>query len=341
MGRAELAPDAVVVIDPAFLGDVVFDAPLVRAIKARFPKARVGIVVRPPADAIARGIPGLDVVHVFDKRRRDRGWTGLFRVARALRTEGYQLALIPHPSPRSALLAHLAGIPDRRALAPALMARPWLTQCLRREPRDTFVSERLRLLDEAAAGRPDVRRLEGGLRVDAQRAAVGRLRVGLALGSQWPTKRWPVASAAELVRALDPRRFELVLVGASSERSLLEGLRAAAPEALAGAVDAVGGTVDDLIRAIAGCDVMIAGDTGPLHIARALGTPVIALFGPTSEGRHEFVSRDVVLSNSIDCRPCSAHGDLVCPEKHHRCMTELSYARVLAAIETLSPKVPR
>src|SRR5687768_15414714 len=102
-----------VIIDPAFLGDVVFDAPLVRALTTKNPSCKIGLVVRPPADAIARAIPGVNRVHIFDKRKKDRGWSGLSRMAQELAEENYQLALIPHPSVRSTLLARLARMPDR------------------------------------------------------------------------------------------------------------------------------------------------------------------------------------------------------------------------------------
>ena len=106
-------PRAVVILDPAFLGDVVFDGPLVRALHAADPSVRVGLLVRPPADAIARRIVGVDRVHCYDKYRADRGLAGLRRIAAELAEARYDTALIPHPSARTTLLARWAGIPRR------------------------------------------------------------------------------------------------------------------------------------------------------------------------------------------------------------------------------------
>ena len=78
-----------VLIDPAFLGDVVFDGPFARAFKALHPEGELGIVVRPPADAVARRLLGVDRVHVFDKRGAHRGLSGLSRVARELAAHRY------------------------------------------------------------------------------------------------------------------------------------------------------------------------------------------------------------------------------------------------------------
>lgn len=379
-----------VIIDPAFLGDVVFDAPLVRAIRAGAGDAVIGIVVRPAAEAIARRIPGIDRIHVFDKRGRDRGLGGLRRVGAALAAECYDRALIPHPSVRSALLAALAGIPARVGSSPGMLARLLLTEA-RRGRGDTFVGERLRLLggsgtdallagalratpeDRAGLGAraaPDGRDraatgpgavaggATGGLGAPPVGIAGGppcgsggtvpdpatssppgagahqrRLRVGLALGSEWATKRWPVENAAAFVAALDLERCTVVGLGADWERPLFDALlRRAGARFAAAFEEPAGGSVDQLIAQIIRCDVVVAGDTGPLQIARGLGIPVVALFGPTPEGRHDFTPLDEVLTHPVPCRPCSPHGHRVCPEGHHRCMRELAPSRVAAAV---------
>jgi lipopolysaccharide heptosyltransferase II len=324
------ALERTVIVDPAFLGDVVFDAPLVRAIKARCSDAFVGIVVRPPADAIARAIVGIDRVHVFDKRGSDRGISGIERVARELAREAYTAALIPHPSIRSVLVAARAGIPRRVGVGQGLIARRLLTERREVKPGDTFVEARLRLLGDAARADAD---LAGSLEVPRPARASGRTRIGLVLGSEWPTKRWSIDRAAAFVSRLDPAHTILVLCGAEKERPLYAELRAKIAAGRSIEIeDAVGGSVDAMVARIASLDVMIAGDTGPLHVARALGIPVIGLFGPTSEARHAFTGRDRVLAVALECRPCSAHGAMICPEGHHRCMKDLTEDAVLEVL---------
>jgi heptosyltransferase II len=316
----------VVVIDPAFLGDVVFDAPLVRALKPR----TVGIVVRPPAEAIARAITGIDRVHVFDKKGRDRGVRGLLRIAEELRAEKYDAAVIPHPSLRSAIVAAAAGIHTRIGSTRSALAKLLLTSSVPERDEDTFVASRLRMIGDVSRSG-----LAGSLAVRATRTSGTKTRVGLALGAHWPTKRWSPAQAVRLVRTLDRARVQLVLLGAEDERRLFDEVRAGAAEEMRDAEDGIGGTVDALLERIASCDIVVGGDTGPLHIARALGKPVVAIFGPTSEQRHAFASDDRVLAIELECRPCSAHGDLVCPEGHHRCMIELPAERVGEALAAI------
>lgn len=316
-----------VIIDPAFLGDVVFDGPLVSALKRREPQAEIALVVRPAAKAIAQRIAGVGRVHVFDKRGRDRGVGGLRRVAAELSASSYQTALIPHPSPRSSLLAALARIPNRVGFASTSLARLFLTRAVQ-PTRETYVGSRLDLIGEDSK---DADLLSGTMPRTDPPGGSAHKRIGLALGSEWATKRWPAEQAVALLEGLNVERSRLVLLGSDAERSLFAPLVAAA--AADQIEDRIGGSVDDLIRAIESCDLVIGPDTGPTHIARAIGIPVIALFGPTPEARHRFADTDKVLSVAdLECRPCSDHGPRVCPLGHHRCMRELAGGDVLVAL---------
>ncbi|MBK8012875.1 MAG: glycosyltransferase family 9 protein [Deltaproteobacteria bacterium] len=371
------------IIDPAFVGDVVFDAPLVRWLRERRPKAHLAMVVRPPADGVARCIAGIDAVHVYDKRGADRGIKGLHRVARVLSDARYDVALIPHPSVRSVLLASVARIRCRVGIGQAWLARRGLTTSLAPAAGDTFVGDRLRLgvwllgegAHESDTSAAETAGIAGSLSVPRDRCA-HRLRdaaaevaaetaaevaaetaanlssfrrrplrgacVGLVLGSNWATKRWPVDHAGTLIRQLHEAGASIMLLGSEAERPLVEAMEAVRPGTREIVIDGMGGTLDALIDRVAECDLLVAGDTGPLHIARGLGVPVVALFGPTPETRHRFSPHDVVLTNSLDCRPCSRHGDARCPLGHHRCLRDLSSSRVFAAVrETLEQRARR
>lgn len=312
-----------VVIDPAYLGDAVFCGPIFRALKAADPSSHLGFVVRPPADALARRIEGVDRIHRYDKRGSDRGWAGLRKVAQELEEEGYERALIPHPSPRSALLARLARIPARVGTATGL-ARWVLTEQRPSPPKDTLVQSRLRVLDGGPSGASD--QLAGCVRSESKPVPG---RVGLVLGSQWQTKRWAHAQAARFVEAAQHEGMELVFLGAEFERPLYQGLAAN------GAIDLLGSSIEQMVDQLAACSAVVGGDTGPIQIARGLGVPVVALFGPTSPLKHRFSERDAPLSTGIDCSPCSAHGHRTCPLQHHRCMVELDAEMVVQAVRAI------
>ncbi len=318
----------VLIVDPAFLGDAVFDAALARAAKVRWPGAEVGLVLRPPAHHLVPFMPHVDRVHVFDKRGQDKGWSGLSRMAARVAEFNYDVALVPHPSVRSTWLVARAGIPWRIGSTDGWLARKFLSEHRKRDPRDGFVQSRLLLLGESAAPT-----LDGVMGCSVSPPAEGPRRIGLVLGSEWATKRWPVSRAAAWVRSLDARTHSVVLLGAASEAPLFDDLRSAiGSQCKVNLHDAVGGSIEDLVHKIASCHQLIAGDTGPLHIARALGVPTVALFGPTDAGVHTISEQDRVLTVDVDCRPCSLHGHRQCPKGHHRCLADLSEEQVQVAL---------
>ena len=314
-----------VIIDPAFLGDVVFNGPLIRAIRDTHASARIDLVVRPPFEPIAEMISGVNQVHSFDKRGADSGWSGLNRMARALRSLAFDCALIPHPSVRSAMLAYMAGIPQRVGHGTGF-SRLFLNHHVPIRASDSFVHHRLRLFSESSGNFS----LAGTLKATVGKSRdSSKKRIGLCLGSVWETKRWPAKRAQEVLDDLDSDKYEVLFVGAPWERPLYDEL--IVDESLE-VVDGTESTLEEMVQMIASCDVVIAGDTGPLQIARSLSIPVVALFGPSYESRHVFEHSDAVITENVSCRPCSPHGHHTCPLKHHACMQDLDGKRVLSAV---------
>ncbi|MEP6590572.1 MAG: lipopolysaccharide heptosyltransferase II [Gemmatimonadota bacterium] len=319
------------VIQTAFLGDVVLTTPLLSALAEQF--GPVDVVTTPGAAALLEGHPAVRAVVPHDKHRSERGIGGIFRLAKRLRAEGYQRAYLPHRSWRSGMAALLAGIPERIGFEHA----PARWSYTRRVPRDPTLHEVPRLL--ALADAPDRYPLSLGISTtdDASAAAwldlagVPEQFVALAPGSIWGTKRW--GKFPELAAALDTF---VVTVGGPEDRALGESVVAAAKS---GGVNAAGQLPLRVSAALLGrATALVSNDSAPMHMAQAMGTPVVALFGPTvpSFGFAPRGPEDVVLEvDGLNCRPCSSHGPRVCPLGHHHCMTELELVRVLAALEPL------
>jgi heptosyltransferase-2 len=346
-GRPGAASDTLV-IQTAFLGDVVLTTPLLAALAERH--GPVDVVTTPAAAALLEGHPAVAAVIPYDKRGADRGWRGLWRLGRRLRARRYGQAYLPHRSWRSAAVAWLAGARERTGFADSAAAVTYT----RRVPRPVagHEVERLLALAGAAAGRGGDDELMGDAAGSARSPAVhvalaaadraeadawlqarglGPGFVALAPGSIWGTKRWP--GYAELAAALD---VPVVVLGGREDEALATAVAAAAP----GRAHSAAGTVGLRTSAalIARAAVLITNDSAPLHLATAVGTPVVAIFGPTvlAFGFGPRGPRDVVVEHaSLPCRPCSAHGPPVCPLGHHRCMRELSVASVLAAVASV------
>jgi heptosyltransferase II len=306
-------------VHPAYLGDTVFLGPAVRALKARWPECEVGVVVSPRGEPVARQLPGVDRVFVFDKRRGDAGLRGVLRLGSRLRAFAPDVALVSHRSFRSGAVAWLSRAPRRIGYAPLCNDRLALD---RSRP---FVDRPLLLAARAGASGDD-RRL--ALRPPEAEAAYadatlrGAVRpiVGLIPGAEWGTKRWGEAHYAELARRLVGGGGTAVVLGGPGEREMARTL---ATESGVPVVDTTGNTIAEALAVLARCDLVVGGDTGLVQCARALGRPTVVVFGPTDPRRLVLGERERVARVELDCSPCHGHGPERCPLGHHRCMTDL------------------
>jgi heptosyltransferase-2 len=155
-------------------------------------------------------------------------------------------------------------------------------------------------------------------------------------GSQWGTKRWPAERFAVLIeRLMEAPRTAVVLFGGPQDRPVARAITAACRSPV---VDLVGKTtLQELPAYLERCAVVVSNDTGPMHIAAALGKPVLVLYGPTTPalGFAPYGVRWEAASVPLACRPCNAHGPQRCPLAHWRCMLDLSVEQVAAGVRRL------
>ena len=314
------------VIQTAFLGDVVLTLPLIQRLAGQY--GPVDVVVTPSAVPLVAGQAGVRRVITYDKRGADRGIAGLRRVAGLLRAGGYARAWLPHRSLRSALLAQLAGIPDRTGFSGGI-AGLLHTRRVARAVEGHESQRLLSLTGTAAEVPPPWFRISP----DDRRAAdewlttrgVGPGFIVMAPGARWATKRWP--GFVELAASLPE---SIVVIGGPEEREVAGRIASAGPKRVHNAAGELSLTRSAAL--IARASRVVSNDSLALHLAVALGLPVIAVVGPTGPapgfappsplGR-------VVAHPTLACRPCSPHGHDRCPLGHHRCMVELEAGRVV------------
>lgn len=322
--------EGVLVIQTAFLGDVVLTTPLLSALAAGH--GPVDVITTPAAAPLLETHPGVRRVIRYDKRGKDRGWAGLRGLAGQLKAEGYGTAYLPHRSWRSGAIAKLARIPVRIGFADG--ATLFYTAKVPR-PRTGHEVERLLAL-APANGSPavdlaltELDYAEADDWLSSHRIAGGF--VALAPGSIWGTKRWPYYD--RLAAALD---LPSVLVGGPDDRGLAETIARVAPGKTHSAVGTL--SLRTSAALIARSRVLITNDSAPLHLATATGTPIVAIFGPTVPrfGFGPRGARDrIVEHEAVTCRPCSRHGPARCPLGHHRCLRELPVELVLQAVRAV------
>ena len=327
---------SIVVPQTSFLGDVVLTTPLLSAIRQRLRPRRLAVMVRPEARALVEGHPDVDEVLVDDKRGADGGPAGALAVARRLRREAFDLAIVPHRSLRTALVVAAAGIPRRIGFATSRGA--WTFHV--RVPRDVLrhdVERNMALLLPfgAVAEIPPLHvPIAAGARARA-RTLIGEAagpRVIMAPGSVWATKRWTVDGFATVARTLAQDGAEVLVIGAAADAPMAERVAA-----LAGAgVTSFAGRTDlaTTVALIDGAAVLIGNDSAPMHIACARGVPVVAIFCATTPrlGYGPWSDRSRVVEMELACRPCGRHGGMRCPRGTEDCIRLVEPTRVLAAV---------
>ncbi|MBI5241586.1 MAG: glycosyltransferase family 9 protein [Elusimicrobia bacterium] len=328
----------VLILQTSFLGDTLLTLPLARDLKSILPDCRVTVLTLPRSEALFQDSPHVDEVILDDKRGAHRGPFGAWRLAQELRRRRFDLALIPHRSLRSALLARLAGIPRRigssasagRWLLTDAVPFTWLMHDLERNlallqplkpdirPRpdeSVFVAK-----DGKAGAAIAARLLEAGV-------GPGDRLVGLHPGSVWATKRWLPERFAVVARGLAARGLRVVLVGGEGDRELCGRIAEKS-----GALDWAGRTGLLELKALMGrLALFMTNDSGPMHMATGMGVPTLAVFGPTTRelGFFPYGAGHAVVEKDLSCRPCSLHGTKTCPAGHFLCMRLITAEEVL------------
>jgi heptosyltransferase-2 len=155
----------------------------------------------------------------------------------------------------------------------------------------------------------------------------------VAPGASNATKRWAPERFAEVADALATSGASIVLAGGPGDAEAIARFQAALRAPIA--ADLTRLPVEGLAAGLAAVDLLVACDSGPVHLAGAARTPALSIFGPTSPERWGPVPPGQAVRFPIDCSPCSNHGGKRCPEGHHRCMTELASATVIAAARAI------
>ncbi|MBI4063957.1 MAG: hypothetical protein HY401_06595 [Elusimicrobia bacterium] len=334
-----------VVLQTAFLGDAILTLPLLSRVKSELQPESLAVVTRPEHEAMfAR--EGFRVI-VDDKRGQDGGIGGIFRMIRRLRKENFDLALVPHRSLRSAVIAWGAGIGLRVGFESSAGSLFFNKTVPFEWP--IHDSERnLRLFEKGSLGpagngqafkisikpedRQRARKVWETFGVDPAKEFL----VGILPGSKWATKRWlpeRFGQAALKLSELHPN-CRAVFFGGPEDRALCDqiaGWVGGNALNLAGKV-----AIGNLPALIADLKLFVSNDSGPMHLAYGSGVPTVAIFGPTIQGFGFFpqgpASR-VVEVRDLECRPCGLHGGDSCPQGHFLCMRLITVGQVIKACE--------
>ena len=336
------------VVQTSFLGDVILTTPLIAELARRGP---VDVLATPEGAAALANNPNIRRVLPYDKRGTYGSALSLWDTIKELRHQRpYEVVYLAQGSFRSGLIAMMTGATERIGFASSTGHVLYTRQMPYRPERHH--AERLWSLSMSECADPptadqirprlypseDERRLVDGI---LRLAGVSEAPfVVLAPGSAWGTKRWPYY--VELAKRL-ANEFTIAVVGSKADAAIAAEIAAVVQsDRLINTV----GTLSLLASAelISRAQAIVTNDSAPQHLASAMGTPTLTIFGPTVPefGFGPLAERHAVAGlDGLSCRPCHRHGPERCPLGHWRCMRELGAEYVATMLtEVLNPPVP-
>jgi heptosyltransferase-2 len=342
------APGRILVFQTAFTGDVILTLPMVQALHKLLPDVVIDFVTVPSSAQALANHPAVNHIIEYDKKGKDMGIAAAIRLARSLRKTKYDAAIVPHRSLRSAAICCHAGIPRRIGFATSA-GRWFFSDEVPYDARSHEIQRNLQLL-QPLGYRSTMNELPNlypsptdGEVVDAMLGwRTGETIVALAPGSVWATKRWLEERFIAVTRRLLNDGLHVALIGGRDDEALGERMEERiASERVINAMGKL--SLLQSAELIRRCRVLVCNDSAPMHLAVAMRTPVVAIFGATVPefGFAPLGERDVVVeTKGLHCRPCGIHGGKVCPTRTFDCMklvrTEQVLQRVYAIINSPS-----
>jgi lipopolysaccharide heptosyltransferase II len=301
----------ILIIKPSSLGDVIHALPTLAALRDRFPSAHITWLVKRQWAGVLERAEGLDRIWPIEP-----GLPGWLRVVPSLRAVAFDLVIDLQGLFRSGAIAWLTGCPTRIGFANGREGSPLCyTQRVIVPTLDTHAVDRYLLIASALGATP-----KGPPQFRTRLCSIDREQIaqllkdcGLAPGSRWiainvsgrwDTKRWPPERFAAVADALQEERLgPVALIGSRDDRAATQAVLRSMHTT---PIDLTGQTSPELLPALlASASLLLTNDSGPMHIAAAMGTPVVALFGPTSPLRTgPYGAEHRVLRSGVPCSPC-------------------------------------
>ncbi len=338
-----LSSFGVLVIKIGALGDAILAVPSLRAIRKRFPKAKIKVLVGMDNREVFANSPFIDDIIVCDLKGRDRSPAGFLRILRKLRAENFDISIDFQNNKKSHMLAFLSCVPKRYGYDNGK-----LSFLLNRKIKDSGfpvdpVEHQLKVLGllgiykidktlELWPSKEDEEWADNFLKSHWLKAGQKIIALSLGASAGRATKLWPPEYFAEVCNKLAGNfGIRVLLIGLEKERPLANKFL---KRAKCKPIDALGRTnIPRLASLVKRCDLLLSSDSAPLHVAASVDTPFAALFGPTDPRRHLVPSGKpcVVLRKKFKCSPCYSRRCL----KRNNCMRAIKPDEVYEEIVKL------
>lgn len=337
--QAVSSPDniaKILIINLAFIGDVILSTPVARALREHYPQACINMLTVPVAAPIAELNPYINKVIQYDKNSRQRKWLSALELIRELKTHRYDLVICTNFAVRGAIIAWAVGAPNR--IGYDTQHGKWFLTRTASAERPVIRHEAENYLDVLqplgittfdTSLALTIREKDRQNVKQVLKRTPGRPLIIICPAGNYPRKSWTNEGYLTVIKELAPIA-DLALIGGKAEQPMLNELNSQTGDQ----AQVFGGTLNlkELTALVADADLLITVDTGPLHISQAVGTPVVALFGPTDPAAWGPRNKqDVVFYSRTDCSPC--WGRVL--ECDHKCMESIPALHVIQAVKKM------
>ncbi len=323
------------------IGDILLTTPFIRQVRIHFPEAKIDFVVKKQFFQLLKNNPHLNKIYQLDP---EQGIKGLLTLRRKLVAAQYTYIFDLHHNFRTELLTAFVPADEKRTIHKDIRKR-FLLVTFKKNIYSTIlpIPQRYRQVAAELGVEDDGNGLEILWKNRVAERLWRRLKrldldhnyLVLAPGAGFKTKRWPIEYFREVVQyILENRKEKIILLGSAEERKDFE------PLLLSKKVVNLAGQVSLLEAAVVLSDarLVVSNDSGLMHMATAVNSPLVAIFGSTVEefGFFPYKAKAVVLQvEGLKCRPCSHIGKKACPKKHFKCMRDIQPQTVINHISKM------
>ena len=316
----------ILIIHTAFIGDIVLSTALVSKVKEKYPDSNIYYLTTPLGKEILKNNPKIKEVIVYDKKGKDKGIAAFISFVRKIRKLKIDVCLTPHRYLRSSILSLLSGASIRVGYDIASLAFVY-NKKIKYDKTKHEVEKLLSFIDdntkryklEMYPSEKDKIKIDTLLKKLSNNKKI----ILIAPGSKWFTKKWPEEYFRILIQNLVKRDDLLIVITGGKEEKEIELNLDSKVLDLRGEI-----TLLELAELTKRAVLVVSNDSAPIHITSAFpGTRIIGIFGPTVKefGFFPWSKNSKVFEiNGLYCRPCAIHGGNFCPEKHFRCMREIT-----------------
>ncbi|EQA46069.1 lipopolysaccharide heptosyltransferase II [Leptospira broomii serovar Hurstbridge str. 5399] len=327
----------ILLIQTAFLGDLILTTPLFREVKRKYPRSKLTVIVNKGTESVLEANPWIDEIIPLDKKVIKSSMFGFWNFTLEIRKRKFTLCIVPHFSFRSSLIAWRSRAPRRIGYKTAGFSFLLTERKSRPIKGPHEVDKLLSLLYseeelKSVSRRPELFWKEESVKGIQEILKKKNLEKGkyvlIAPSSVWETKRMPAEKFREVGKSLkDKTGLQIVLTGGKGDIPLCEEVGSGFAINLAGQT-----TLQEMSYLMSGAALLVTNDSSPIHFASAFDVPTLAVFGATVPdfGYTPLATRTFISEiQGLPCRPCGIHGGRVCPEGHFRCMLEQNPNRIV------------